>query len=392
MRHSWPERTLNMTTMEATTPFPAVPVADVVAAQRGDQTAFTRLVASTCALVSSIAIAIARDPDVGRDIAQDVFLSAWRDIGKLREPSSFLPWLRQITRHRAHHVMRTSRRRGRRIDEQDTSQLVEMVVDPRPDPGQRMIDDERRRAVVEAIDLLPSETREVVTLFYREGQSVAQVAALLDLSEAAVRQRLSRARARLRDEILDRLGRDLVASAPGHAFVAGVAAALTAEAPAAASAATIGASGAKAIGPLGKAAGLFGGAALGAAGSALSVAIGVRRLERTAYDDEERRALRRLNGVNALTTVAGALGIAAALRLTQSAAVPTLAFAAFIVGLLAIHEIWLPRILQRRHDAEMRADPLRAQKTRRRERVGKVIGWTAALLVGGAAMLFSIVA
>ena len=373
--------------MEAASPFQSV---DVVAAQRGDQMAFTRLVESTCVLVSSITLAIARDPDVSRDIAQDVFLSAWHDIRNLREPSSFLPWLRQITRNRAHHVMRTSRRRRRRIEEQDTSELLEMVVDPRPDASQQLIAAERRRAVMEAIDLLPDETREVVTLFYREGQSVVQVASLLDLSEAAVRQRLSRARTRLRDELLDRLGHDLVDSAPGSAFVAGVAAALTVGAPAATSAATIGAAGAKGIGPFGKIAVLFGGATLGAAGSAFVVVLGVRRLERTAYDDEERRALGRLKRVNVLTTFAGAFGLAAALRLTESPAGPILAFGAVIATLFAIHEIWLPRILRRRYDAEMRADPARALRARRRERIGKAIGWTMGLLAGGAALLFSL--
>src|SRR5215510_1538438 len=101
--------------MDAASTYHSIAVGDVEAAQRGDQTAFTRLVESTCVLVSSIALAIARDPDVSRDISQEAFLSAWHDIRKLRDPSSFLPWLRQITRNRAHHVMRTSRRRRRRM-------------------------------------------------------------------------------------------------------------------------------------------------------------------------------------------------------------------------------------------------------------------------------------
>lgn len=363
--------------------------ADVLSAQRGDPQAFTRLVETTCSLVSSIALAIVRDPDLSRDIAQDVFLSAWRDIGKLREPASFLPWLRQVTRHRAYHLLRGLRRRTRHAVE-GADELLEAAVDPRPDPHQRLASLETRRLVAETIERLPVDAREVVTLYYREGRSVSQVADLLGLKDAAVRQRLSRARACLRDDLLERAGQELAASAPGAAFVAGVAAALTVAAPAATSAATIGAAGAKGIGPFGKIAVLFGGATLGAAGSAFSVALGVRRLERTAYDDEERRALGRLKRVNTLTTFAGAFGIAAAPRFTESPAGPILAFAGFIATLLAIHEIWLPRILRRRYDAEMRADPARALSARRRERIGKAIGWTMALLVGGAVLLFNL--
>src|SRR4030095_2157712 len=128
---------------------------------------------------------------------------------------------------RAYHVLRTSRRRRRRIAENDASELLAAVVDGRPDVGQELIAEERRQAVADTIDLLPEQTREVVTLFYREGQSVTQVASLLDLSEAAVRQRLPRARLRLRDELLDRFGRDLVVTAPGSAFVASVATAIS---------------------------------------------------------------------------------------------------------------------------------------------------------------------
>src|SRR5262249_57594931 len=159
-------------------------VADIEAAQRGDQMAFTRLVESTCVLVSSIALATVRDPDLSRDIAQDVFLSAWHDIRKLRQPSSFLPWLRQITRNRAHHVVRSLRRQCRRIEDNHSSELLEAVADPRPDAGQQLIAEERRRRVAETIDRLPKETREVATPFYREGQSVAQEATLLDMRQA----------------------------------------------------------------------------------------------------------------------------------------------------------------------------------------------------------------
>ena len=70
----------------------------VSAAAGGDRDAFARLVDETRGLVASIALAILRDVDVSRDVAQDVLLVAWRDLRKLREPASFLPWLRQITR------------------------------------------------------------------------------------------------------------------------------------------------------------------------------------------------------------------------------------------------------------------------------------------------------
>src|SRR5581483_11882536 len=131
--------------------------ADVLAAQRGDQQAFARLVGTTCALVSSIALAIVRDPDLSRDVAQDVFLSAWRDIAKLRDPASFLPWLRQTTRHRAYHILRGLRRGRRRLVDSRADELLAAAVDPRPDAHQRLTSIETRRLVAGVIDRLPAE-------------------------------------------------------------------------------------------------------------------------------------------------------------------------------------------------------------------------------------------
>ena len=360
---------------------------DIRAAQRGDRQAFARLVESTCTLVSSIAIAIARDPDLSRDIAQDVFLSAWRDIGKLREPSSFLPWLRQITRHRAYHVLRTARRRHRRVEDHAADELLAAVVDPRPDVAEQLIATETRRVLAATIDLLPDDAREVVTLYYREGQSATQVAELLGLSEAAVRQRLSRARARLHTELLERLGQELVETAPGATFVASVTAALTVAAPSASAAATVAAAGAKDVGLLAKNAAFLGGAALGAAGGIAGVVFGLRSLRREARDDQERDELDRLQRVAIAVVIAAALGMPLTWELTHSRFAPVLVFVAFVVSLGAIYEVWLPRILRRRFAAEMREDPERATARRSRERRLKIVGWTVGLLSGTAGLV-----
>ena len=79
----------------------------VLAAAQGDSDAYSRLVDETSPLVSSIALAIVRDVELSRDVAQDVFLSVWRDLKKLRNPASFLPWLRQTVRNRAKTALRT---------------------------------------------------------------------------------------------------------------------------------------------------------------------------------------------------------------------------------------------------------------------------------------------
>ena len=207
------------------------------AAASGDREAFASLVDATRALVSSIALAIVRDAELSRDVAQDVVLAAWRDLQHLREPESFLPWLRQLTRHRAYHVLRTQRRRTRRLPAVAAEALLGMAVDPRPHAGAVLLADEERRLLAVVLDELPADAREVVTLYYREGESTAHVAHLLGLTEPAVRQRLSRARTRLRATLLERFGLAARHSAPDRTFTAALLMALGS--PALSSAATV---------------------------------------------------------------------------------------------------------------------------------------------------------
>jgi RNA polymerase sigma factor (sigma-70 family) len=354
----------------------------VAAAASGDREAFGTLVSATSSVVSSISLAILRDLDVSRDVSQDVFLAAWRDLRKLRNPASFLPWLRQLARNRAHHVLRSRVRSRRREADGLTGGFLEAINDPRPNAATQLVAREDAMNLARALDALPDDTREVLTLFYREGQSVAQVADLLDLSEAAVRKRLSRARATLRESLLERLGHTLKATTPGIGFTAGVIGALTIGAPTASAATLVASKSAAGVG-LGAKLLLFASALPGALGGIAGVVGGTRSLVRDARDDEERRGIRRFRIVASLATIVFALGFP--LSATVSSHVRlwgTVNFALFIATLALLYTVWLPRILQRRFDAEMREDPVTATARRQREHRASVIGWTLGLTLG----------
>jgi RNA polymerase sigma factor (sigma-70 family) len=355
----------------------------VAAAAGGDRAAFATIVGETSGVVSSIALAIVRDLDVSRDVAQDVFLTAWRDLRKLRNPSSFLPWLRQLTRNRAHHVLRTHVRAKRRLADGGSDAALEAIADPEPGAAARMIALEDRRALAEAFAELPDETREVLTLYYREGRSTAQVAALLDLDDAAVRKRLSRARAILRANLLERAARAIEDTAPGGSFTAAVMGALplTAQAAGPATAIAVAKSAIKG-GLLVKGLLAVGGVLLGAAGGIAGVLFGSTKLFREARDVEERRALTRFTLVSVAVVIVFALMFPVSWQVTHSRVAPVADFVAFIAALAVLQHVWLPRIVARRHAAERREDPARAERRRRAERRAAIIGWTLGLTFG----------
>ena len=371
---------------------PALTLAShVPAAARGDRDAFAALVDETRSVVSAIALSIVRDAELSRDVAQDVFLAAWRDLGELRDPNSFLPWLRQLTRHRAYHVLRTERRRGRRITAEDTDVLMSRAVDPAPHAGAQMLADEERQLLATVLDELPDETREVVILYYREGESTAQVARLLGISEANVRQRLTRARARLRSNLLDRFGLAARHSAPDAAFTAAILTALAVGAPAASSAATLTAvSTTAAPSLLLKALALLGGAALGAAGGSAGVLFGTRQLKRQARSVSELRSLRQFEAVSVALVLSTAVAFPLSWQLTQQTWSQVATFAVFIAGLASLYGVWLPRILQPRWALEALEDPARAARARAGERRAAILGWTLGLLCGTAGLIAGI--
>ena len=368
----------------------------VTAAARGDAQAFATLVDHTSGLVTSIVLAILRDLDASRDVAQDVFLAAWRDLSKLQNAASFLPWLRQIARNRSHHVLR-SRIRARPYEAPDVDDAVMYSVpDGRPGVDAALLAAEDRRLVTEGLDRLPDEAREVLLLFYREEQSVRQVAVLLDVSEDAVKQRLSRARAALRKDLLETLATTLRRTAPGSSFTAAVAMAISAGAPpaaAAAAATTGGLAGPSASATAGfsKLAAALGWAAPGALASIAAMLHGGRTAARNALDDDERRQWRLHTWTMVVlgTLVWGLLPVWWQLFPRPWGYVIPLG--AFMLLIIVMHHVWAPRIVQRRHDIEMRIDPARARAARARERRARMVGWSVGLffaLLGLAAALW----
>lgn len=356
---------------------------DVTAAGRGDPQAFARLVDVTRNTVTAITLAILRDIEWSRDVAQDVYLMVWRDLRKLRDPTSFLPWLRQLARNRAHQALRTHVRHRRRI-ELAGDDILAAAADPRPDVLHALITDEARAALAAAIDALPAASREVVVLYYREGQSARQVAELLDLSEDTVKQRLSRARTRLRTALVSQIE----GSSPDVAFTAGILAAVAATAaPATASAAIIGASHGSTIGtsvlPV-TGAGIVA-ALAGLAGGWAGIAFGTRDLLRLARDAEERRGVLQAAALSMLVT----LGFMGGILVRPTPLVATVGFAVMMVAFFITHFVWLPRITRRRVDAELLEDPVGAATIHRARRRQCVWGFAMGMLMGGGAVLAS---
>ena len=166
----------------------------VLASQRGDKTAFCKLVERYYGLACGVARRYGAGTD-SRDAAQEAFVTAWQRLGELRDPERFRAWLCGIVRF----TVCSARRHRRRHAPEATEALdhrVELVL-PVPSVLDEMVERERIHDVTRAMESIPATYRDPLLLFYRDGKSIDQVAAELSLSGGAVRQRLSRGRKQL---------------------------------------------------------------------------------------------------------------------------------------------------------------------------------------------------
>ena len=210
---------------------------ELPAAAGGCQHAYGRIVLACQNTVTAIALAITRDRQASEDIAQEAFVKGWQQLHQLRSSTSFLPWLRQITRNLARDWLRAQR--GRPLTGEAAEVALGMAADPTPGAADRLQRVEEEIAAEDIISSLPADSREVLLLYYREGQRSQQVADLLGLSDAAVRKRLSRARVLVRDGLLQRFGEFARSSAPSAAFATAVVSMVLVAAPGTASAAIL---------------------------------------------------------------------------------------------------------------------------------------------------------
>lgn len=166
-----------------------------------DVTAFTDLVRRHQAAVVAVAYAIVRDRELAHDLTQEAFVKAWRSLDQLREPARAGAWLAGIVRFLARDQRRLARRRAALRERHDLPAATAAT------PLEQVVAREDDALLAAVVGELAPTYREPLLLHHVAGCSVAEIAATLELSEDAVKQRLSRGRSALR-ESLARAGAD----------------------------------------------------------------------------------------------------------------------------------------------------------------------------------------
>jgi RNA polymerase sigma-70 factor (ECF subfamily) len=142
-----------------------------------------------------------RNPEDAEDVLQDTFLRAYRGIKSFQGASTFSTWIYRITANSALMRLRKKQLPTVSIEDQEERETPVSIVDWAPGPVEQLLSQELQHEMDQAIEALPPEFRQVFILRDVEEMSNAEVAEVLDLSVAAVKSRLHRARLKVRNRL-----------------------------------------------------------------------------------------------------------------------------------------------------------------------------------------------
>ncbi len=185
----------------------------------GKKERFQELILRHQKMVYGVAWSQLGNVELAEEAVQQAFVKAYCSLASLRDTTKFRSWLATITRNASVSIARTRRR--------ELSNSLRWEIEPVVKlDGASAERDNLTDELRETVAGLPETHRQVLTLFYLEDQSVKRVAETLDLTESAVKTRLSRARKVLRKELERRLGDSLSKLVPSHSLVLPIMAAL----------------------------------------------------------------------------------------------------------------------------------------------------------------------
>jgi RNA polymerase sigma factor (sigma-70 family) len=167
----------------------------------GDSAAFGILVDKYKGAIYALAYSRLHNFHDAEDVTQEVFVKAYQKLRILRRWDNFHAWLYAITSNLCKDWIRSQSRRPDRefIEDEDPGILEIRSLDSYREKRTRQALEE---SLHEALDSLPETHRQVLMLFYLGGMSGKEMAAFLGVSPNTIRQRLYRARAQLKEEML----------------------------------------------------------------------------------------------------------------------------------------------------------------------------------------------
>ena len=161
---------------------------------QGDRNAYALLVNRYKDRVFSLVIGIVRNQEVAEELAQDVFLKAYKSLKKFRKESSFSTWIYRIAYNTAISETRKKKQYVRSFDEQLEKTLNLTVEEYEVEE----LNEQRQVLLERAMKELVPEEKLILMLYYFEDKSVDEIGVAAGLSQSNVKVKLFRLRNKLK--------------------------------------------------------------------------------------------------------------------------------------------------------------------------------------------------
>ena len=176
----------------------------------GDTAAFERLVRKYEKYVCTTVYSVVRNYDDSFDVAQEVFLKLYHNIGSFKGESSFSSWLYRIAKNTALDFLRKEQKNKNNVSLYTENSDGEETVMDIPDtsvsssPEQTAVKNEAKEILYSALDEISDEHKEIIILRDVDGYTYEEIAEMLGLEYGTVKSRLFRAREALRKKLLEK--------------------------------------------------------------------------------------------------------------------------------------------------------------------------------------------
>jgi RNA polymerase sigma factor (sigma-70 family) len=165
----------------------------------GDHQAYAGLVNRYQNYVFTLSLRMVKNREDAEEVAQDVFVKAYKYLADFRGDSKFTTWLYTIVNNTSISFLRKKRLDVQSLDNENVFHMADNI-----DSGMRanQVEQKSRQAMVnEAIGLLNPDDAQIITLFYKAEQSLEETAQVLGIEVNAAKVRLHRARTRLKSKM-----------------------------------------------------------------------------------------------------------------------------------------------------------------------------------------------
>ena len=166
---------------------------------KGDQQAYKVLVDRYQSYIFTLAYKLMQSREDAEEVAQDVFVKAYRSLADFKGGSKFSTWLYTIAHNTGITYLRKKKQKILALDdEKNFTQLENHESDFK---SNQVEDKSKKEMVNRAIEMLSADDAQIITLFYKGDQSLDEIGQIMGMEANTVKVRLFRARQRLKDKM-----------------------------------------------------------------------------------------------------------------------------------------------------------------------------------------------